>query len=75
MNSWPVFHRDGTVTVQGEIVGRKFVSGLGGFRFACECGHVATQPSVRLLRRAVTVHLATPEHPDRMAPQPAEDLA
>jgi hypothetical protein len=66
MNTWPFFHHDGTVTVQGEVVGRKFVSGLGGFRFACKCGHVATQPLVRLLRRAVTVHLASQEHVDRM---------
>lgn len=65
MSAWPTFHRDGTVTVHGDVVGRKYVSGLNGFRFTCNCGHVSTLPMARSLRRAVSAHLETTEHVDR----------
>jgi hypothetical protein len=64
--AWPFFHWDGTVTVHGDTVGRKYSNGIGGFRFVCECGYVTSQPLARMLRRAVSVHIDAQEHIDRM---------
>jgi hypothetical protein len=62
LHVWPVFHHDGTVSVYGETIGRKYTHGPYMFRFECNCGRAVVALTARELRGQIRVHVNTDDH-------------
>jgi hypothetical protein len=72
LRGWPTFHRDGTVSIPGETLGRwykvrgMFSGTVVSVSFECRCGANIVQWRTHSLRTAISDHAGSDDHADRL---------